>query len=260
MSDEVLIVETFGGVVRLTLNRPRAMNALNGALVGAFNAALDQIEVDHAARAVILTGQGPAFCAGADLKEALPAVPEPEGEDFLARASALMVRLRGFPKPVVAALNGLTLAGGLELALCADILIAADTAMIGDAHANFGVFPGAGGAAMLPRQIPLNAALYLLLSGRSVSADRLYQLGLVSELHPADALAEAALTLAQDIAGKSPGALRRMKTVARGSADASADDALAHEQRQLREHLQSEDLKEGLAAFAEKRQPQFTGR
>jgi enoyl-CoA hydratase/carnithine racemase len=152
------------------------------------------------------------------------------------------------------------MAGGLELAMCADIIVAAETATIGDAHANFGVYPGAGGAAVLPRLIPLNMAMYLLFTGKSLSAAQMQAMGLVAEVHPDADLAGATLKLATLIASKSPAALRRMKIVARTTADKSRDDALLHEQVMFRAHMRSADLAEGLAAFSEKRAPAFTGR
>lgn len=236
------------------------MNALNNDLVEALDSALMQIGIDPEVRVVVITGTGQAFCAGADLKDALASETPPGEPDFLTRAGSMMERLRNLSKPVIAALNGTTMAGGLELAMCADIIIAADTAQIADAHANYGVFPGAGGAAVLPRLVPLSSALYLLFTGKSLTAQRLYELGLVCEVHPVDTLAAAALELANHIAAKSPATLRRMKAVARASADKSRTDALLHEQVMLREHLHSADIQEGLRAFAEKRTPRFSGR
>jgi enoyl-CoA hydratase/carnithine racemase len=258
--DQVLRVERLGPVTRLTLNRPKAMNALNSELLVALGGAIEAAAHDET-RVLLLTGSGPAFCAGADLKEVLASQSVAPGElDFLDRAGQVLDALRNFPKPLIAALNGLTLAGGLELAMCADIIVAADTATVGDGHANFGVYPGGGGAALLPRLLPPQLAMYLLFTGQSLSAAQMQSHGLVSEVHPPDQLADASLQLAQTIAGKSPAALARMKAVARHSADKSAADALLHEQVMLRRHLRSADLREGLAAFAERRTPVFTGR
>ncbi|WP_322044268.1 enoyl-CoA hydratase/isomerase family protein [Paraburkholderia sp. J67] len=261
MTEETLLFEPMGAVARLTLNRPTAMNAMNMTLLADLDRRLAQIAADDDLRVLVLTGAGPAFCAGADLKEVLASQKAEAGEaDFLDLADATLARLRNFPKPVIAALNGLTLAGGLEMAMCADIVIAAESAAIGDAHANFGVYPGAGGAAVLPRLIPQNVAMYLLFTGKTLSAAEMKAYGFVTEVHPDGDLADAAMKLAGQIAGKSPVVLRRMKQVARLSADKSRDDALLHEQVMLRRHLRSFDLQEGLQAFAEKRAPQFQGR
>ena len=259
MSDEPLLFERLGAVARITLNRPRAMNAINSALVDRLDKALGAVAADDALRVLVLTGTGPAFCAGADLKDALNP-PEAGEDEFVTRAGNAMKRLASLQKPVIAALNGLTMAGGLELAMCADIVIASEDAKIGDAHSNFGVYPGGGGAAILPRVVPLHSALYLLYTGKSLPAQRWHEFGFVSELHPPAALADAALALANALAAKSPSALRRMKEVARASGDKSRADALLHEQVMLREHLLSADLQEGLRAFVEKRAPRFSGR
>ncbi len=259
--DDLVHFETLGPVARLTLNRPAAMNAMSLALLARLDQLLREIAADQELRVVVLTGAGTAFCAGADLKEALASGTLRPGEaDFLDHARTVLNFLRDFSKPVIAALNGVTMAGGLELAMCADIIVAADSATIGDAHANFGVYPGAGGAAVLPRLIPLNQAMYLLLTGKSLTAAEMKACGLVSEVHPAGELADAALKLARQIARNSPIVLQRMKQVARASADKSRDDALLHEQVMLRQHLRSYDLNEGLRAFSEKRTPQFQGR
>ena len=262
MNEEVLIVEKLdGAVARLTLNRPKALNSLNGAMLNALEKAVSDLAADDSVRVLVITGTGAGFCAGADLKEVVAGMKAAPGEaDFLDRASQVFAQLTSFPKPVIAALNGVTMAGGLELAMCADILIAAESAQIGDAHANFGVYPGAGGAAVLPRVMPLHSAMYLLFTGKTLSAAEMKALGLVAEVHADEALGEAALKLAAGIAKKSPSALRRMKEVARTSADKTRADALLHEQVMLRQHLRSADLHEGLTAFAEKRAPVFTGR
>jgi len=261
MNEDLLRVEALGPIARLTLNRPKAMNALNLATLAALEAALADIAANDEIRVLVLTGTGAAFCAGADLKEVLAGAQLAPGEaDFLDRANVVYGKLRSFPKPVIAALNGVTMAGGLELAMCADIVVAAEGATIADAHANFGVYPGAGGAAILPRLIPLNMAMYLLFTGKSLSATEMKACGLVCEVHPDAGFADAVLALAGHIAKKSPAALRRMKEVARASSDKSRDDALQHEQVQLRQHMRSFDMHEGLQAFAEKRAPRFQGR
>ncbi|MBL0077485.1 MAG: enoyl-CoA hydratase/isomerase family protein [Rhodocyclaceae bacterium] len=261
MSEDVLLCEVIDSVARLTLNRPKAMNSLNMAIMAELDRRLIELATNDAVRVVVLTGAGSAFCAGADLKEVLASQSLPAGEpDFLDRGDVTFARLRNFPKPVIAALNGITMAGGLELAMCADIVVAAESATIADAHANFGVYPGAGGAAVLPRLIPLNMAMYMLFTGKSLSAAEMKACGLVCEVHADADFAEATMKLATQIARKSPIALRRMKEVARFTADKSRDDALVHEAVNMRKHMRTADFQEGLQSFAEKRAPQFQGR
>ena len=262
MSDAALLFETRGPVAWLTLNRPEEMNSINLDMIELYETYLSEIAKDADIRVLVITGSGPAFCAGADLKEVLASSDLPPGEaDFLDRVCEKVFKLlRDFPKPVIAALNGITMAGGLETALCADIILASEDARIGDAHANFGVYPGAGGAAILPRVIPLNVAKYLLLTGKTLSAREMHGYGLVNEVVPAEKLHEAAQSLAEEIAQKSPIALQRMKEVANAASDKSRDAALEHEQVMLRKHMRSYDMAEGLRAFAEKRSPRFKGR
>ena len=262
MSDAALLYETRGPVAWLTLNRPKAMNSINLEMIGLYEEYLPKIAADDSIRVLVITGNGPAFCAGADLKEVLASAQLPPGEaDLLDRVCENVLNvLRDFPKPVIAALNGITMAGGLETAMCADIVIAAEEAKIGDGHANFGVFPGAGGAAVLPRLVPHNVAKYLLMTGKTLSAKEMQNYGFVNEVVPADQLIDAAQQLAAAIAQKSPIALQRMKEVANASMDKSRDAALEHEQVLLRKHQRSYDMAEGLKAFAEKRAPEFEGR
>jgi enoyl-CoA hydratase len=262
MSNEDVIYTQRGTTAWLTLNRPKAMNSISLSMIAAMEELLPQIAADDSVRVVIVTGAGAAFCAGADLKEVLAGKDLPPGElDFLDRVSDnVMNSLRNFPKPVIAALNGITMAGGLELAMCCDIVLASEEARIGDAHANFGVYPGAGGAAVLPRLIPHNVAKYLLFTGNTLSAAEMKGYGLVNEVVPADELERAATDLAELIAQNSPIALQRMKEVANASLDKSRDAALEHEQVLFRKHQRSYDMAEGLRAFSEKRAPQFQGR
>lgn len=261
MSNDPLLYEKRGPVAWLTMNRPEAMNALNLEMVGLYEQYLGDIANDEETRVLVITGSGPAFCAGADLVEVQAGKELPAGEkDFLDRlCENVLAPLRDFPKPVIAALNGITLAGGLETAMCADLVLASEKARLGDAHANFGVYPGAGGAAVLPRIIPLNVAKYLLFTGRTLKATEMQQYGFVNEVHSPDQLESAAQALAEEIATKSPIALQRMKVVANQTQDKSRDAALEHEQVMLRKHMRSYDMAEGLLAFVEKRKPQFKG-
>ena len=254
----VVLTEIKGSVGWLTLNRPDAMNALNREMALELGAQLERLQNDAAVRVVVLTANGRAFCAGADLKSATKPV-EPGEEDMLDIAARVFGQLRRFPKPVIAAVNGLAIAGGMELVLACDLVLAADTAKLGDAHANFGVFPGAGGAAVMPRKLPANVAKYLLFTGETLSAAQMKDFGLVNEVVAAELLSEAAQKLGEKLAEKSPAVLRRMKHVANETSDKSIDDALRDELLELRTHLRSYDMQEGLRAFMEKRKPEFKG-
>lgn len=255
-----LRVERLGPVLRLTLNRPKAMNAMSLPMLHALKEKFTQALADDSVKVAVLTGEGDAFCAGADLKAFKDGLKvEPGARDFLEVAADAIRCVAQFPKPVIAALNGVTLAGGLELAMSADILIAAESACIGDGHAKFGMYPGAGGAAVLPRLLPRGVAMYLLFTGRMLTARDMERLGFVAEVHADADLPKAALDLAATIAARSPVGLRRMKEVARATSDKTCADALLHEQVMSREHIRSWDMAEGLAAFVQKRTPLFRG-
>jgi enoyl-CoA hydratase/carnithine racemase len=247
-----------GAVGWITLERPQAKNALNREMIDSMTQTLLAWRDDPAVRVVALTGTGTAFCAGADLKTSGAAF-EPGEKDFLDRIVLFFDTLRSFPKPTIAAVNGLALAGGMEAVLACDLVIAARSARLGDGHSNFGVFPGGGGAAILPRKIPANVAKYLLYTGEALPADEMKAYGLVNEVVADDQLRARVQTLGDQLAAKSPLVLARMKRVANEAADKSQADALRHELLELRDHLRSWDIQEGLRAFVEKRAPKFRG-
>jgi len=253
-----------GSVGWITLNRPTQMNSLTPTMTTELIDALARVAASVELRAVVITGAGDrAFCAGADLKAIRAWLDEPiqAGEtDFLDRLTALFAALRAMPKPVIAAVNGLALAGGLEIVMACDLVIAADTATLGDAHSNFGVFPGAGGAAVLPRKIGINRAKYLLFTGDLVSAADMKAFGLVNEVVPSADLVPAAQRLAERLVAKSPLVLQKMKEIANRALDQTEAAALRDEMLALRDHLRSADVREGLAAFADNRNPVFRGR
>lgn len=201
---ESVISEIRGGAMWITLNRPDALNAITPAVVSGINAALDKAQLSDV-RAVVLTGTGRAFCAGADLKF----VRGEAGNDetalsrFLDTVLLVMNRLETFPMPVIASLNGLTLAGGLELTLCCDLVVAARSAKLGDAHANYGLLPGGGSSVRLPRKIGPTRAKYLLYTGEFVPAEQLVAAGLVNEVVDDEMLTPATEALVAKLANKS---------------------------------------------------------
>lgn len=260
MNYETIIYEQRESVAWITLNRPADLNAVNLRMLEELSDVLVMIEADASLRVVVLTGSGRAFCAGADLKALIGGLDAAPGEqNFSDRSLATLSLLRNMPKPVIAALNGLTIAGGLELAMCCDILIGAASAKIGDGHANFGVFPGGGGAAVLPRKIGLSRAIQLLFTGDLVSAEQMQAWGLLNEVVADQELLSMVADLAARIAAKSALVLRRMKAVANRSMDQSQEVALRDELLECLQHTRSYDFREGLAAYGEKREPAFRG-
>jgi len=262
MTASAILTDTRDGALWLTLNRPAALNAITPQVVEGLERALASAEQDDAVRAVVLTGTGRAFCAGADLKYVRETT---RGDDaavaaFLQSVLSVMNRIERFPKPVIAAINGLALAGGLELVLCCDLVIAARSARLGDAHANFGLLPGGGGSVRLPRKIGPTRAKYLLYTGEFVPAAQLVEAGLVNEVvDDADLLAATGRLVAR-LRPKSPLVLRRMKALVDDGLEQPIDTALRLELLASEVHSHSHDMKEGLAAFEEKRPPRFIGR
>ncbi|MEC1520457.1 enoyl-CoA hydratase/isomerase family protein [Neobacillus niacini] len=261
MQFETIQFERRGAGAWIILNTPKNMNSVSLSMLSDLERALIECESDSSIKAVILTGAGSAFCAGADLKNVLSSLnnSEPGTKDFLDMFDEVCGLLRKMPKPVIAAVNGLALAGGLEIVMCCDIVFAAESAKMGDAHSNFGVFPGAGGAAVLPKKIGLNRAKHLLFSGDFITAAEMERFGLVNQVVGDGQLLEEVEDYVEKLAAKSPLVLQRMKEVANASVDQTQEAALRHEMIHLRQHVRSYDLAEGLKAFTEKRKPEFKG-
>lgn len=260
MSEKVVIREVREKAMWIRLNRPDAMNSLTPQMLQGIDAALDEAECRSDVMAVVLTGTGRAFCAGADLKYARTQAGAEATGDFLQKVSATMNRLDRFPKPVIAALNGITLAGGLELVLCCDLVLAARSAKIGDAHANYGLLPGGGGSVRLPRVIGSTRAKYLLFTGDFLSAEEFVAAGLVNQVVDDDRLEATTQAVVDKIATKSPVGLRRMKALIDDGLQQPVETALRLELLASEAHAHSADVREGLAAFDEKRKPCFIGR
>jgi enoyl-CoA hydratase/carnithine racemase len=247
----------------LTLNRPSDMNSLTADLLHAISARLEEAAADPTLVVLVFTGAGRAFCAGADLK-VLDALPQAERDRttaaFLALASATFTAIADFPKPVIAAVNGIATAGGLELILACDIVIAAKGAKIGDGHANYGLLPGAGASVRLPRRIGASRAKYLFFTGELVPAETLIAAGLVSEVVEEADLVPRVDAIVSVLAKKSPLGLARMKQLANFSVDnASEAQGLALEYALSVLHTASYDRNEGIAAFRDRRAPKFEG-
>jgi len=256
---EAVLYERRDAAGWITLNRPEALNALTPAMVEAVDRALDAALADADVRAIVLTGTGRAFCAGADLKAARER-GDAAAAAFLEACRRLADRIERFPRPVIAAVNGTAVAAGLELLLCCDLAVAAEEARIGDGHANFALLPGAGGSVRLPRRIGAARAKYMMFTAEMLPAARLVEWGLLLEAVPAAALGDRVAALAAQLAAKSPLALSRMKALVDDGLLQPPEVALRAEQVMSALHFYAEDRREGLAAFAEKRPPHFAGR
>lgn len=258
MDFETILFATRGGAAWITLNRPAALNAISPAMLRDLATALDHAGREPGICALVLGAHGRAFCAGADLK-ALHASGLDQSS-FLGEVLATFARLERFPLPVIAAVNGMALAGGLELVLCCDLVVAAESAKFGDAHANYGLLPGGGGSVRLPRKIGPTRAKHLMFTGEMRPAAEFLATGLVNEVVPDADLSAAVERLVGKLATKSPLGLRRMKALVDDGLEQPAVAALRAEIVVGALHATSHDMQEGLAAFNEKRAPRFLGR
>ena len=248
----VLERERRGRVEILRLNRPEARNAMSPELSRALEAAFDETESDREVRAVVLTGTGPVFCAGADLK----VVASGRGAEIeTARGGFGGVAKRELEKPLIVAVNGHALAGGFELVLACDLVVAADGASFGLPEVSRGLLAAAGGPFRLARRIPLATALEIAMTGDPISASRAFELGLVNRVVPADRVVDEAVALAQRILENSPTAIRVARRLVRDSVGLDEADAWALTYRLAGEAIASGDAIEGATAFAEKRPP-----
>ena len=260
MSQSPLLVEDQGAVRVVTVNRPDKLNALNSATLDALHRAFDDAAEDASVRVVVLTGAGPkAFVAGADIAEMADLRPV-EGRDFALRGQAMMRRVETLPKPVIAMVNGFALGGGLELAMCCHLRIAADTAKVGQPEVNLGLIPGFGGTQRLLRLTGRAAALELCLLGEPIDAERARQLGLVNKVVPAAELDAVTQQVAERLAQSAPLALRAVLDAVIVGGECGLDEGLEFESAQFGLMFATEDMREGTAAFLARRKPAFVGR
>jgi enoyl-CoA hydratase len=260
MTYEHIAVEIAERVAVVTLNRPKVLNALNGALISELDEALDGLAADDAVRAVIITGAGEkAFAAGADIHE-LAAVNGLEGQALAARGQRVFGKMESLGKPVIAAINGFALGGGCELALAATIRIASEAAKLGQPEVKLGIIPGYGGSQRLPRLVGKGAAMKLLLTGEMIGAAEALRIGLVDEVVPAGELMTRARALAATIAGVAPLAVRQCIAAVHAGYDLPLDEALAHEAALFGLCCGTADKAEGTKAFLEKRATKWVGK
>jgi enoyl-CoA hydratase len=239
------------------LNRPEQLNALNAAVMDALCDALEELDRDEAVRVIVVTGNQRAFAAGADIGEMAEATPV---EMLRSNRIGQWDRVRKIGKPVIAAVNGWCLGGGCELAMTLDLIIAGEGARFGQPEINIGVIPGAGGTQRLTRAIGKARAMEMILTGEPMGATEARDRGLVARVVPDELVVEDALGLAAQVATKSPVALRLAKEAVNAAYETDLTQGLAHERRLFYLLFATDDQKEGMAAFMEKRTPDFTGR
>jgi acyl-CoA synthetase (AMP-forming)/AMP-acid ligase II/enoyl-CoA hydratase/carnithine racemase len=258
-SAEPVLLSRSGYVVTITLNRPASMNALSPDVMDALDRVLDELHADVITRVVIVTGAGRAFCAGGDLigfgREL--ALDPPSLLDTLAYNQRVLEKLRLLPMPVLAAVNGVAVAGGLEMILACDVVIASETAKIGDGHARYAIVPAAGSTVQLLTRMHGAHAMHMLFSAELFPARQCMEWGLVNEVVPPEQLYDRALNIARQYCQQSPAVLRHMKSLARAVHNGAVQVGLRAELAAFQTHLASHDLAEGLRAFREKRQPQY---
>ena len=257
MAYETILVEVKGRVGLITLNRPQALNALNGQLIGEINLALDGFEKDAGIGCIVITGSEKAFAAGADIKE-MQARTYPE--TYLDDKFADWDRIGQRRKPIIAAVAGFALGGGCELAMMCDFIIAADNARFGQPEINLGVIPGAGGTQRLTKAVGKAKAMDLCLTGRMMDVVEAERAGLVARIVPLAELLPEALKAAETIASKSLPSVLMAKEAVNRAFEVTLNEGLRFERRVFSSLFATHDQKEGMAAFAEKRKPDFKNR
>ena len=258
MAYNTILVDTQGPVGIVTLNRPKAMNALNGEIVGEIGAALDAFEADDGIGCIVLTGSEKAFAAGADIKEmADKSYMDVYLANFITDGWERVTTCR---KPIIAAVAGYALGGGCEVAMMCDFIIAADTAKFGQPEITLGIIPGAGGTQRLTRFVGKSKAMEMVLTGRMMGAEEAERAGLVSRVVPAVDLLEEAVKTAKSIADLSRPAVMVAKESVNRAYESSLTEGVLLERRSFHALFATEDQKEGMAAFAEKRQPKWRNR
>ena len=248
-----ILLEKKDHVAIATVNRPKALNALNSEVLTDLNPLLDEIAADPEIRVLVLTGSGEkAFVAGADIGE-LSTLTKAEGEAFGKKGNDVFRRIETLPIPVIAAVNGYALGGGCELSMACDIRIASDTAVFGQPETGLGITPGFGGTQRLARLIGPGMAKQLIYSARNIKADEALRIGLVNAVYPAEELMAAAEKLAETIARNAPIAVRACKKAINEGLEQPMDEAIVLEEKLFGSCFETEDQKEGMGAFLEKR-------
>lgn len=257
MSYEMILTEKRGGVGLITLNRPQAMNALNIQLMREVMQALEAFDRQEDISAMVITGNEKTFAAGADIKEmAEKSMSEMISSDQI----SVFGRIRAVRKPVIAAVSGWALGGGCELAMSCDMIIASESAKFGQPEITIGVIPGAGGTQRLTHAVGKAIAMEMILNNRTLTAQEAHRFGLVNRVVPVETYLDEALKLADEIASRAPLAVRAAKKMINQSYERTLSEGLAEEQQEFYRLFASDDQKEGMRAFIEKRKPDWKGK
>src|SRR5207249_7401904 len=257
MGYEHILVEIEPPIATVTLNRPKVLNALSPAVIAEVSAALAELDADDSVRAVVLTGGAKVFAAGADIQDMADQGPV---DQLLRDQTGRWAPLAGFKKPLIAAVNGYALGGGCEVALMCDLIVAGDTARFGQPEINLGIIPGAGGTQRWPRSAGKYVAMEVMLTGAPVTALRAYELGIVNKVVPWEMTIAVAKRIARDLAAKPPLAVRLAKEAVLKAFEGPLSEGLAVERKSFYFLFATEDQKEGMHAFVEKRKGVFKGR
>jgi enoyl-CoA hydratase len=257
MPYEMILAEARGKVGLVTLNRPQVMNALNNQLMRELMDALEAFDKNDAVGAMVITGNEKAFAAGADIKEmADKTIHQMMDRDHV----GVFGRIRTIQKPVIAAVSGWALGGGCEIALSCDMIVASESAKFGQPEINIGVIPGAGGTQRLTRAVGKAIAMEMILNDRRLTAQEAYQFGMVNHVVPVEGYLTEALNLAEEIAAHAPVAVRDAKKMINQSYERFLADGLAEEKQVFYNLFATEDQKEGMKAYTEKRKPEWKGK
>ena len=257
MGYEHILVEIEPPIATVTLNRPKVLNALSPAVIAEVSAALAELDADDSVRAVVLTGGAKVFAAGADIQDMADQGPV---DQLLRDQTGRWAPLAGFKKPLIAAVNGYALGGGCEVALMCDLIVAGDTARFGQPEINLGIIPGAGGTQRWPRSAGKYVAMEVMLTGATLTAQRAYELGIANKGVPAEMTIGIAKRIARELAAKPPLAVRLAKEAVLKAFEGPLSEGLAVERKSFYFLFATEDQKEGMHAFLEKRKGVFKGR
>ena len=256
---ETVKYEKQGNIALITINRPEALNALNSKVISELEQAVAAVEADTSLAAMILTGEGRSFVAGADIAEQCPMDPA-AGRKWGQRGSALMRRIELLPIPTIAAVNGFALGGGCELAMSCDIILASEKTKFGQPEVGLGITPGFSGTQRLPRRVGMAKAKELIFSGKMIKADEAEKIGLVNAVYAPEELMNGAMEMAKSFAANAPVAVRYAKSCIDRGMQMDMDSAIAYENELFALCFATDDQKEGMTAFLEKREKHFSGK